>query len=223
MDSSTAKTRMKELGSFWAKHGPAILAYGLVPVPSDSMGIGANSYRACGKFVKREAGDKPLNKPENLFSGWVRERFNRYHLADVNDFHGFHERARKSLEAYWKNNTKMDIEIFPHACKLIDLHMKHIVWHRRDISKATQAHFLNSAFQPLDRYSLLFLRQCGVKSEGKEIPKNASMGFVDSEDKYRHFQASIREICQRANVPVFAFDHFAWNSGFSNESESYAP
>lgn len=205
---------LQKLRDYWKKYGEIILAYGQVPVNDKQLGVGASTYRAYGKFLNRKSKSKQLQKPSDLMQGWVKERFAKLALTKTRHFGKFHKLARESLAGYWKATSGKKLPIFPYACKLLDLHIKHCIWHRKNkMGKQQQHDLLRVAFQPLDSYSLLLLRKLGVRRpNGEEILSKPLMGLVQSEREYTHLQKQIRRKCGKANVPRFAFDHYAWNS-----------
>jgi len=66
---------------------------------------------------------------------------------------------------------------------------------------------------PLDSYTLSGIRKFTTLPNGGEIPKSATMKFIDNPAIYAFVQQQIRELASRADVPAIAYDHLAWDRG----------
>jgi hypothetical protein len=204
----------KAIRTYWAQHGAAVLRYGLAQRGKRApLGAGSTTYRAYGKVV----GSKET--PSALMKRWVRYNFGkRNKLGKCVDFVTFHQSALKSLVKYWNDHNRCNRKLkpVPYGTKLLDLQVKVCVWQQWNMTKKQRGRLLNSAYQPLDTYSLRLLRLLGVNTKkGKPISKRASMGAIKSEDAYEHFQKAIRAESDRMKIPIFAFDYYAWNMGSS--------
>ena len=211
---------IQKLGRFWNTYGDYILGYG--KVPNYASGVGGNTYRAYGKFVKKTKPRRKENQPSEIFKDWIKE-YKRM-ASDLDSslpFITLHNTALKSLVKYWNKRTykHRPLEIYPYATKLLDLHLKHIIWHDRYKTPPGRLGELRDVmYQPLDSYSLALLSECGVAlKDGEPIKPNATMGLVKNKNGYIHLQNAIERICGEANVPMFAFDQFAWNHRYATK------
>jgi hypothetical protein len=206
---------LEDIRRFWKRHGEVILQYGLThedhSVPN---GIGSNTLRAYGKYVGES------QKPSRLMKAWSHRQFDKKKPSwptTAKAFDDFHIEMRDSLAKFWnlRRAGGKSLPIFPYVCKLLDLQMKACIWRGWRMSPSQRLRLLNIAYQPLDTYSLRLLKviRDAFGEESKlAIPANASMGFVDEEPRYILLQHEIREQCKTAEVPVFAFDYYAWNN-----------
>ena len=156
------KELIANLKAYWRKHGKSILNDGLVPGSTKATGVDGNTYRAYSTFY-----EKPKQKPSKIFSDWIDENRSLRALSaqTIGDgYKRFHGRLLRSLCKYWNEVTgekPNKLNNFPHAAKLVDLHIKHIVWHRLGSVNARQRDMLmRIAYQPLDLYSLAKLLPC---------------------------------------------------------------
>ena len=227
MKSSYDDLQINKLAEFWKAHGDAILNYGLIPVPTIETGVASNTLRALGKYIRR--GWK--KKPSVIFNEWaIRKNVFTEIIPDKNSYERFHDDLVYSLEKHWKDKAGHKLRRYPYAAKMVDLHVKHILWRpncflgqesaklRFDVKDRED--LIQFVFQPLDRYSLIALKAFGVSTvdvgeSQRNIPKTTksapTMGFVDSREIYSQLQDHIRRICEEAAVPTFAFDYHAWN------------
>jgi hypothetical protein len=206
----TPDETLKRLRWFWVNYGAIIVKYGSVPVSTNDFGVGGSTFRAYGRFVPGKKGKKK-HKPTRIVKDWLDKELPKCKLATTKVFAKFHRRARESLSRYWKLSTKSKLPTFPYASKVVDLHVKHVIWHDRRLPEWRKRQLRRSAFQPLDRYSLELLRHLKVSlPKGKPIPSQATMGAIRNGPNYIHLQMQIRKICSKAKVPPFAFDQFAW-------------
>jgi len=201
------------LEDFWGGYSEIIFGYGSVPVAKSNIGIGGSTYRAFGHYVKKDENKKPLHQPNVVFRKW-NERFSKKEIPLTADsFSNFHERACASLSKYWEKETGVPLPPYPYAAKLVDLRIKHIVWRMPPESRETQGKLSYLVFQPLDAYSLRFMADNGIpRPDDRKYPKTIRMGIIKTDTEYAYFQKQIRNICDKANVPLFAFDHYVWNT-----------
>ena len=123
------KDLIANLKSFWRKHGKTILNYGLVPVSDKATGVGGNTYRAYGGFRGKS---EPKPAPSKIFRDWIEKKSNLLAQSPQsigNSYKRFHRKLLSSLCVHWNAATGLKgstdkFPKFPHAAKLIDLHIK---------------------------------------------------------------------------------------------------
>jgi hypothetical protein len=197
-----------DLHTFWKNYGKLILDYGKIP-PKSNTGVGGNTYRAYGRFCNG-------HQPSKVFEKWVNTHQIEFKSINEKNFDVLHRSALNSLICFWEQETTTQLVAYPYAAKLIDLYFKHVAWHSLcQIDEKQRQILLKVLYQPLDKYSLMELRNQGIQLNDRNIPQNPRMGLIDSKEKYKFMQDAISNIC-RENAedeitPNFAFDQYAWN------------
>lgn len=160
-----------------------------------------STIRAFGKAAS-------IYSPLSLFRSWaysyLAEKSTVARIERQVDFSIIHGHARESLIRYWKRYEKHNSLSYHQANKLIDLFFK-LMPCCNLFSKSARTHIFANANVPLDKYSLLHLKE--HSDACKDIPSNVSMGFIDTPSKYERFQSEIGRLCGR--YPKIVFDIIA--------------
>jgi hypothetical protein len=154
--------------------------------------------------------------PTSIFRNWLHYHYfqdtgTQKQLTKKHDFEKIHATAVTGLERFWKE-TEPDVTglRYFHFSKLIDLLFKSIPrWD--ELKKDRQAWFFNNVHVPLDKYSLLALREYAPMETVRELSlkSNPSMSNIESPGHYQEIQKAIRELI--APFPPLLFDLFAWD------------
>jgi hypothetical protein len=147
-------------------------------------------------------------KPLSIFRVWADQFLsdpkNIKLIKSKQDFKKLRKVALKSLKNFWYKEDGGKPKFYQFN-KLIDLLFKCLpLWNELD-NKTKEWIFKNSNV-PLDKFSLDLLRRCNDKLN---IPKNASMSFIDNSTNYYKMQKEIKKICK--DIPAIVFDLYAWD------------
>jgi len=121
-----------------------------------------------------------------------------------------------SLNTSWKRKMGQDNPLsYGPRRKLPDLLLKRLVlW--KGIKSNQRKRLLGFLHVPLDRYTLVAIRNCLGQNDGSynvcRIPKNPTMGFVKNEGIYTDIQNVMRAIARKAGVPPIFLDVLVWDA-----------
>ena len=149
-------------------------------------------------------------KPTSILKNWLHYHYfgdpaTFQNLKSGSDFEAIHEHAVDGLKDFW---TKIEpnapgIEYY-HFAKMIDLLFKSIPrWD--ELSSERQEWFFQRVHVPIDKYSLMILREF---HPNYTIP-SPSMNYVEDKAHYIAIQKDIRELI--APFPPLLFDLYAWD------------
>lgn len=148
--------------------------------------------------------------PTSILKHWLHHNYfgnpdNLRLLKEGTDFELMHQQVLDGLQTFW-NKTEPEAKgiEFYHFAKMIDLLFKSIPrWD--ELSKERQEWFFQRVHVPIDKYSLMILREF---HPGYDIP-NPSMNYVEGKAHYDRIQNDIRDMI--APFPPLLFDLYAWN------------
>ena len=169
--------------------------------------VGRNTFRAFQKMP---------DKPSSVFREWAYDalvkqgRFERLKsIQTQQDYDRWLDQLVSDLRIRWKAKMNRDMPFGP-SYKLPNLVMK-VVCERLAVSDRQR--IMPFLHVPLDSYTLSGIRKCVALPNGREIPKTATMKFIDNPATYASVQQQIRGLASRAGVPAIAYDHLAWDRG----------
>ena len=210
-----------KLCEYWNKYGKTILDFGEIPTGNFSSGIGSNTFRI---FHKKDNDKSKMNLSKE-FTKWAISASQLLKRKDT--YSELHNYLIDNLDRYAENNILFNLDckgkknfksIYARR-KIVDLFVKEQVFRKsQNMDYCDRKWLVENAYQPLDNKSLSALRDIFEKKDeaGTLISKNASMGYINTEERYYHFQKEIKNICEQYNVPLFAFDWYCWNYFYSN-------
>ena len=163
-----------------------------------------NTFRAFGHMPKQ---------PSKVFRDWAKAALQNQNNIDELESIGDQTQYDKWLSKFchsfseeWQRQMGNTIP-FGSRKKLPNLLLKRFVrW--EGLSRAQRDNLLKYLHIPLDRYTLMGMRNC---VSDITIPKNATMNFVQDEDMYNRIQRAVRDIAHKAEVPAIYFDNLAWD------------
>lgn len=157
--------------------------------------------------------------PSSLVKYWLHHHYlgspeTIRQLKTGRDFEAIHYDAVQGLESFWgeKEPNAAGMELY-HFTKIIDLFFKSIpLW--AELDEKRREWFFQKAHVPIDKYSLLILKEFHPEYD---IP-SPSMNYVgNSRDRYEKIQKDIREMI--APFPPLLFDLYAWDYRRSRQLE----
>lgn len=176
-------------------------------------GVGSNTFRVFHHM--------PVS-PSLVFRSWASMRLQNggftneiSNIASQEEYDTWIKDFRQDLGAYWEQQMGPEHRMrYAPSTKLSDVLMKYVIlW--REFPDHQRTRLIEFLHVPLDSYSLLALRNCVPQSEHQTvigmIPRNAKMGFVDSEAKYNALQLLARKLAEEAGVPAIYLDVLAWD------------
>jgi hypothetical protein len=175
--------------------------------------VGANTFRAFGGMPER---------PSVVFRAWAHERLIEPSFSG--ELSGMSERGEydrwlaafaQDLSEAWERSMGQERRLsFGHGRKMTNLLMKHIArWSVFD--EQTRRRLIGFLHVPFDSFSLSLLRCClpdRSRPTLRRIPKNVTMGWVDSQSRYDELQILCRDVAAEAGVAPIHLDVLAWNS-----------
>lgn len=171
--------------------------------------VGANTFRAFAHLAQ---------KPSEIFREWAdayftQQRFKKLsRMTNQLQYDQFLNDALAELADYWFKRGGQPLRLGA-GRKLINLLLKSIL--RFTSIDASARKTLTPLFHiPHDLFCLAALR-CSASS-GRfgitlNIPKNASMGFINSRSQYQTLQELARRIAAKAAEPRISIDLVAWD------------
>ena len=157
--------------------------------------------------------------PAAVFREWAYERLGEPNTIEElraikshKEYDQWLQNLSNDFRSHWKVNAELQIAFGP-GRKLPDLLMKKVVWWD-GFGAAERKRLIGFLHVPLDSFSLIAVRRCVAETEvcqNVEVPKNAAMGWVESERVYNALQQAMRELANRAGVPPIYIDVLAWN------------
>lgn len=165
-------------------------------------GIEGNTFRAYVKFK---------NKPSLIYREWAKKTVkdaNKFSgIKTYDDFLKVHKYLNGSLGKYWEQNQGKSLTLSQRN-KIIDLFIKFLSTSEIEGFQNVNKILLEFGHIPLDKFSLLAVRDCFY---GIVISSNPSMGDITETDTYGFIQNQIRELMLAAKLPNLFFDYYAWN------------
>lgn len=169
-------------------------------------------YGAIGKNTFRAFSGMP-QPPSRIIREWEFFYFSRPTTLDTilgiqsqKEYDAWHARFCRSFARYWQSAMGEPIGFGP-STKLPNLIMKlFVLWN--GLGKAERKRLIKYLHVPLDRYSLVAIRNCLPEAN---IPSNATMGFITDKDGYWCIQNELRRIARKARVAPIHYDVLAWN------------
>jgi hypothetical protein len=164
--------------------------------------IAGNTFRAFQKLPER---------PSVVFRNWASDRLHRTfeEIKGITDRESYaayiHESALDFCEVW---SGKMNAEIgYGRSTKLLNLVLKRLAC-LEGIDDTTRRKIIKFQHVPLDSYTIVGLRKLITDPE---IPRNATMRFIQQPSEYRKVQQYISGVATEANVPAIYYDILAWN------------
>ncbi len=174
--------------------------------------VGGNTFRAFKHMPQR---------PSQVYRSWAYKRLQDTkvveqigNLNSQEEYDWWIEDFSTNFRSYWSRRMGKEKRIpYGPSRKLPNLLMKHVVlWNNFD--KEQRSSLIRFLHIPLDRYSLLAIRNCILEPHRQivgRIPKNVTMKFVGSPAKYNALQSCFRAVAEEAKVPAIYLDVLAWN------------
>ena len=170
----------------------------------------------CCTFRSFRGLDEP---PSVIFREWAVEKLDRQFmqtLAEVKtqeEFDAIHEALRADIAECWERRGGKALRYGP-GLKLINLLLKSVVrW--QEFTHEQREKLIPLLHVPLDKFSLRAIRLFSNDPERVRrpvfIPRNASMGFVETRKQYRRIQGVMREIATVAAEPPISVDLLTWD------------
>lgn len=154
--------------------------------------------------------------PTSIFKHWLHHKYfgdadTLRQLQTGTNFGTIHASAIDGLKSFW-NEKEPDVKgmEYYHFAKLIDLLFKSVTrW--KDLPKIRQEWYFANVNVPLDKYSLIALKECVSDETIRELrlKRNPSMGDVESSVHYQEIQSAIKTLI--APFPPLLFDLYAWD------------
>lgn len=162
-------------------------------------------------------------KPSEVFRAWASEQLRdkstikRFkNLSSQRQYDRWIKKFSEGFRRYWEQKMGAENSIYyGPGRKLPNLLLKRLVlWDQ--IADRQHKRLIEFLHVPLDKFTLAAIRNCisEFPEESKvigSIRRNATMRFVDSEEKYTKIQRIIRRIGKQAGVPPIYLDVLAWD------------
>jgi hypothetical protein len=164
--------------------------------------IAGNTFRAFQKLPER---------PSVVFRDWASDRLNHTFdavrkIPDCESYAAYVHESALDLCAVW--SSKMNAEIgYGRSTKLLNLVLKRFAC-LEGMDGATRHRLIGFQHVPLDSYTIVGLRQLITSPE---IPRNATMKFIEKPSDYAMLQQYIADVATEADVPAIYYDILAWN------------
>ena len=167
--------------------------------------VKGNTFRAFRKLRRQ---------PSRVFRDWAydalvlrRSLDGLSRVQSQSEYDGWLLALVEDLRKYWKHEMRVPLPFGP-SYKLPNLLMKGLNERLQTAEFKGTTEFFHVA---LDSYTLAGVRNFIVLSDGRKIPKGASMGFIKTEADYQELQNGIRSLAARAGVHPIAYDYLAWD------------
>jgi len=179
--------------------------------PEEDLGPLTAVYSSVTRSTYRAFRKRGKCTPSLVFRSWAAEELFEGALAEFcevksNDQYRIWAKAlARRLDKEWHESLRYRLEL-PRALKLVNLLAKGLcvvspLWPSRWNT------VVENIDVPLDKFSLRPLACVG----GFRHLRNASMGSVKNLDEYVKIQRTIRDLCDKADVPPIAYDFLAWD------------
>lgn len=167
-------------------------------------GVAGNTFRAFRNL--------PV-QPSVAFRTWatnyIEKTFNSLStISDGPTYAQYVHDATNNLCSEWQRVTNSDMG-YGRGAKLFNLVLKKFAC-LSSLSENQRLTLIDLQHVPLDSYTIIGLRAIAPRLS---IPKSATMRFVETPAQYAEFQAIIREIAKKADVPPIYYDVLAWDMG----------
>lgn len=164
-------------------------------------------------------------KPSVVFRNWASERLSDNkviesftNIGSEQQYDLWLKQFSEDLCHYWTNEMGRGMPYGP-GRKLPNLLLKRLVkWNRLKKlgGEGQRRRLIELLHVPLDKYTLASIRRCifnfpDIVDAVGTIPKNVTMSFVDTEDRYIRIQEMMREISRQAGVPAIYLDVLTWD------------
>lgn len=175
--------------------------------------VGANTFRAFRGMPER---------PSVVFRTWAYGRLvgpsfsgELSNTSERGEYDQWLAAFAHDLGEAWGRSTGRERTLsFGHGRKMTNLLMKHVArW--SIFEEHTRRRLIGYLHVPFDSFSLSLLGCCLPDSRRptlQPIPKNVTMGWVDSQSQYDELQTLCRDIAAEAGVAPIHLDILAWNS-----------
>lgn len=168
--------------------------------------VGSNTFRAFANLP---------NQPSRVFRDWAYDALiTRGHFTELKqvltqaDYDKWLQKLVSDFARRWRKQMKCSIPFGP-SYKLPNLLMKAVYLRLPRSHRQRIVRFLHI---PLDRYTLVGIRNCITLPDGRMIPKSATMRFVRNDEVYKAVQQRIETLASKAGVPMIAYDYLAWDT-----------
>lgn len=166
-----------------------------------SYGIDGTTFRSFRK----------IEKPSQTYRGWVNELIKNdstilWKISNVKskeEFQKLHSELAKNLNSYWLNAYNIEFICISKINKMLDLFLKYFSRTNQAKEKNIDLIILKYGNIPLDKHSLLRLKDLFY---GIVISKKPSMGDIDDKDTYYFIQNQIYHFMVDAEMPNLYFD-----------------
>lgn len=157
------------------------------------------------------------HKPSDVYRNWAKSSFENLHTQltnckNKNEFDLIVKSYADSFLTTWQTTTNKKLVYGP-ASKIVNLLIKAI----QESNQYKVDGIIRFQHVPWDSYTLIPLRNIINELTGTNyhinIPKTASMSFVNSTELYDVLQKAIFNLYDRlpGQPPTIYFDYFAWN------------
>lgn len=165
--------------------------------------IAGNTFRAFSIYRNR--------RPSIVFREWASAHLNKTleglkRITDHENYGYYVHESALDLCATW--STKMNAEIgYGRSTKLLNLVLKRLPC-LKSMDNAFRYRIIQFQHVPLDSFTIVGLRKLITNPQ---IPRNATMRFIESPSDYRIIQEYISDVAKEAIVPAIYYDILAWN------------
>lgn len=180
--------------------------------------VTGNTFRA---FRFRSVGIHDL-APSSVYREWTNLQLNKDKnaICKIESFESMMQYVidtASKLDKDWSEKTKGRNKIgFGRSAKLLNLSIKHLLHLDKKLCpELNKSEFIKYLNVPLDSYTIQAIRNICPELN---IPKNASMGYIQDENQYRKFQNTILELTKKSNnnsereITPFDYEFAVWNA-----------
>jgi hypothetical protein len=164
--------------------------------------IAGNTFRAFRKLPER---------PSVVFRSWASSRLHQTfetfkNITDPERYSDYVHESALDLCNVW--TAKMHAEVgYGRSTKLFNLVLKRLAC-LEGIDGVVRNRIIAFQHVPLDSYTIVGLRELITTPE---IPRNATMKFIEKQSEYNIIQRYIADVALDAAVPAIYYDILAWN------------
>lgn len=167
-----------------------------------NWGIAGNTFRAFQGFGV---------SPSQVYREWAHKRGlsiirNSPRRYSQESFEILHGKLARSLDRFWTQKANRALTI-SEKFKIVDLFVK-VVARSNEVCQSVRRFLLQYGHIPLDKYSLLLVRQMFY---GIVVCPKPRMGHIEDGRTYQFIQSQIYRLTSRAKVPNLYFDFMAWD------------
>jgi hypothetical protein len=168
------------------------------------QGVGGNTFRAFRNLPAR---------PSVVFRQWAEEYVERTSQRLRNSdtaeaYAAYVHDGALALCDLWRVQTQSEMG-YGRAAKLFNLVLKKAAC-LQALTPVERTRLISLQHIPLDSYTIVGLRAIAPELQ---IPRSATMKFVENPQQYQQLQQRIFEIAALAQVPPIYYDILAWDMG----------